>query len=41
MRAYLELVCERLEEECDFKRVYTNGHSDELDAGPVDVAGRL
>ena len=29
MQAYLELVSERLAEECGFKRVYTNGHDDD------------
>ena len=29
MQAYLELVSERLAEEYNFKRVYTNGHDDE------------
>ena len=41
MQAYLELVSERLAEECGFKRVFTNGHGAELDAGPVDVDERL
>ena len=41
MQAYLDLVSERLAEEYDFKRVYTNGHDDELGAGPVDVDERL
>ena len=41
MATYLELVSERLVEEYDFKRVYTNGHDDEAGAGPVDVDERL
>ena len=41
MQAYLDLVSERLAEEYDFKRVYTNGRDDYLGAGPVDVDERL
>jgi Bifunctional DNA primase/polymerase, N-terminal len=37
VQAYLELVSERLVEECGFKRVFTNGHGAEHEAGPVDV----
>src|SRR5262245_53247788 len=41
MQAYLELVSERLEAECGFKRVFTNGRGAEHEAGPVDADKRL